>query len=89
MCRATVDLLGSGYVTSYYESAASEFVQIAENYAAMEVQRAKKAAICSIYVFGLSMNCPLCGMKLREGVQHACAREEPKPKKAPKRKVAK
>lgn len=43
MCRAMADLLGSGYVPSYYDSAASEFVQIAENYAAMEVQRAKKA----------------------------------------------
>lgn len=32
MCRAMVDLLGAGNVPSYYASAASEFIQIAEWY---------------------------------------------------------
>lgn len=32
MCRAMAGILGAGYVPSYYESAASEFIQIAESY---------------------------------------------------------
>jgi hypothetical protein len=30
MCRAMVELLGDGYVPSYYEGAAASFIQIAE-----------------------------------------------------------
>lgn len=46
MTAAMRNLLGSGYVPDYYESAAYEFIQIAENFASVksknERSRAKK-----------------------------------------------
>lgn len=35
MTRAMKDLLGSGYITDYYRSAAADFVQIATFYEAL------------------------------------------------------
>lgn len=44
MYREAVELLGDGYVPSYYESAISGFIQIAEGYIRDEVKVAVYAA---------------------------------------------
>jgi hypothetical protein len=44
---------------------------------------------CSLYVFGMEMNCPMCGVLVKSGEQHSCSSErrqidplakKPKPK---------
>jgi hypothetical protein len=36
---------------------------------------------CTMFVQGMDMNCPMCGVLVKSGEQHAC--EQPKPKKLP------
>ncbi len=48
-------------------------------------------AECSMFVLGLDMDCPLCGVKVESGQKHRCESPEPTTKKPvkPKRKAKK
>ncbi len=44
-------------------------------------------AECTMFVVGLDMDCPLCGVKVKSGESHQCA-SKPEPRKVkPKRKA--
>ncbi len=45
-----------------------------------------KYAECSMFVLGLDMDCPLCGVKVSSGERHRCESLEPEPVKG-KRKA--
>jgi hypothetical protein len=52
----------------------------------MEVKTS--AANCFVYVLGVDMNCPLCGVLVRSGEPtHHCEGEEKKPPRNPRKKA--
>jgi len=40
--------------------------------------KVKIAGSCTLYVYGLDMNCPMCGTLVKSGENHACQKQEPK-----------
>ena len=41
-------------------------------------------ALCSIFVEGLEMKCPLCGVLVKSGVSHECSKPEKHSRRARK-----
>ena len=51
----------------------------------MSVKSSVNYGKCSVFVLGMEMNCPMCGVLVKSGEQHQCSRPELKtltPKKS-------
>ena len=54
----------------------------------MKVKTTVSYSHCSLFVEGLEMNCPLCGVLVKSGERHQCQQPEPKIIEAkPKKKL--